>query len=164
MRHLVGRARNGVQVYTQLIGSTAGENIARQPQLLTLAKELFAQVTLQGTKVDLEYDMDRPVGYSFVVETTETDTIFYARLLKDDMFTRFVKNGKPQPTRYITVTLLQDSDNGYELSDIRLGRLMPPRPGSASETGESKPYWSNHALILDTQPLQLKTVTKICPY
>jgi len=164
VKHLVGQTHNGVQVYAQLIGSPAGENIARQPQLLTLAKEMFAKVTLRGPKVDLEYDMARPVGYSFIVKTSETDTIFYARLLKDDMFTRFVKNGKPQATRYITVALLRDSDNNYELSDIRLGRLMPPRPGSASETADSKDYWSSHALVLDTQPLQLKTVTKTCPY
>ena len=39
-----------------------------------------------------------------------------------------------------------------------------PRPGSADETPESKPYWLNHALIFDNQPLQLQTLTKECPY
>lgn len=164
MKHLVGQARNGVQVYAQLIGSQAGENIAQQPRLLSLAKEMFAKVTLRGAEISLEYDMNRPIGYNFIIETSDNDIIFYGRLLKDDIYTRFVKNGKAQLTKYVTATLLRDSDNNYELSDIRLGRLAPPRPGSANETAESKDYWSNHAFILDNQPLQLKTVTKTCPY
>lgn len=164
MKHLIGQSRNGIPIHVQLIGSRAGESIARQPQLLSLAKEMFAKVTLHGAKISLEYDMGRPIGYSFTVETTDKDTIFYGRLLKDDVYTRFVKSGKPQPTSYIAVTLFRDSDNNYELSDIWIGPLRPPRPGSNSETAESKQYWSNHALILDNQHLQLKTLTKTCPY
>ena len=164
MKHLIGESQNGIPIYVQLIGSQAGESIARQPQLLSLAKEMFAKVMLRGTKINLEYDMDRPVGYDFVVETSAKDTILYGRLLKDDVYTRFVKNGQPQPTNYITVTLLQSSNDNYELSDIWLGRLMPPRPGSENETADSKSYWSSHALILDNQRLQLQTMTKTCPY
>lgn len=164
MKHLIGQSRNGMSIHVRLIGSRAGENIARQPQLLSLAKEMFTKITLHGAEISLEYDMDRQVGYSFVIETSDKDTILYARLLKDDIYTRFVKNGKPQPTNYMAVNLLRNGDNAYDLADIWLGRLMPPRPGSASETAESKQYWSNHALILDNRPLQLKTVTKTCPY
>ncbi len=164
MKHLIGQSRNGIPIHVQLIGSQAGASIARQPQLLSLAKEMFAKVTLHNAEISLEYDMDRQVGYNFVIETSDKDVVFYGRLLKDDIFTRFVKSGKPQPTTYITVALSRNNDNDYELSDIWLGRLMPPRPGSASETAESKQYWSNHALILDNQLLQLKTVTKTCPY
>lgn len=164
MKHLIGQSHNGIPVHVQLIGTQAGENIARQPQLLSLAKEMLAKVTLRDAEMGLEYDMERPIGYSLIIETSDKDTIFYGRLLKDDAYTRFVKSGKPQPTNYITVTLLRDSDNNYELSDIWIGRLMPSRPGSAGETAESKQYWSNHALILDNQSLQLKTLTKTCPY
>lgn len=164
MKHLIGQSRNGMQIHVQLIGSPAGENVARHPQLLSLAKELFAQITLHGAEINMEYDMDRPIGYTFTVETTDRDTVFYGRLLKDDVYTRFVKNGKPLPTRYLTVTLSKKSTTDYELSDIWIGRLMPPRPGSENETADSKSYWSNHALVLDNQRLQLQTVTKICPY
>jgi len=164
MKHLIGQSRNGIQVYTQLIGSPAGARIAKQPQLLTLAKELFTKVALRGPEVRLEYDMNRPVGYDFVVETSDKDIVFYGRLLKDEVYTRFVKNSKAQPTQYIMVNLVRDSENNYELSDIRLGNLAPPRPGSTDETAESKQYWASHALILDGQPLQLQTVTKTCPY
>jgi len=164
VKYLIGQTRNSAQVYVQLIGSQAGKHISRQPQLLSLAKEMLAAVTLQRQDIRLEYDMKRPIGYSFVIETTDKDVILYGRLLKDDLYTRFVKNGKPLSTRYLSVALSKGSDNNYELSDIWIGRLTPPRPGSSDETTESKPFWSNHAFILDSQPIQLQTVTKTCPY
>lgn len=164
MKQLVGRTRNGMQVYAQLIGSKAGKHISRQPQLLSLAKEMLAAVTLRGQEISVEHDMKRPIGYDFTIETTDKDVIFYGRLLKDDVYTRFVKNGKPSPTSYLTVTLSKTDKDSYELTDIWVGRLTPPRPGSANETAESKPYWSNHAYVLDNQHFQVKTLTKTCPY
>lgn len=125
---------------------------------------MLTSVTLHDSEVSMEHDMSRPIGYSLIIETSDKDIIFYGRLLKDDVYTRFVKNGKPLSTRYITVTLLRDSDNNYELSDVSIGRMRPPRPGSTDETAKSKAYWSNHAFILDDQPVQTQTVTRTCPY
>lgn len=164
MKHPVAQTRNGKEVYVNLIGSRAAAQIAQQPQLLALAKEMLEKTTAKGDEVTIEHDMERLVGYSFIVATKETDTILYARLRKEDIYTRFVKNGKPLSTHYVTATLVRDSSDRYELSDVRIGRLTPPRPGNASETAESRPYWANHAFVLDSQPLQLQTVTKTCPY
>lgn len=164
MKHLIGQSRNGIQIYAQLIGTPAGERISRQPQLLNLAKEMFAKISLRGPDISMEYDISRPIGYDFIIETTDKDTVFYARLLKDAAYTRFVKNGKPLATRYLTVVLSKESSTAYVLSDIWIGRMRPPRPGSTNETAESKSYWSNHALVLDSQPMQPQTVTKTCPY
>ncbi|HEY8999222.1 MAG TPA: hypothetical protein VIM53_02795 [Candidatus Saccharimonadales bacterium] len=164
MKHPIGQTRNGTQVYVDLIGSQAARHIAQQPQLLTFAKELLEKTAVEGSEANIEYDMGRSVGYNFLVTTKDTDTILYARPVKDEVYTRFVKNGKPFSTRYVTVTLVQNADNDYELSDIWVGRLTPPRPGSINETAESRPYWLHHAFVLDSQPLQLRTVTKTCPY
>lgn len=164
VKHLVGLTQNEVQVYVDLISSPAAKHIAQQPQLLTLAKEMLERVAVHGTEMNIEYDMKRTIGYSFVVATTEKDTILYGCLLKDDVYMRFVKNGKPLQAHYLTATLLQDSESNYELFDVWIGRLSPPRPGSANETSASKQYWSNHAFVLDSQPLQARTVTRTCPY
>jgi hypothetical protein len=164
LKHLIGQTRNGLQVYAQLIGSPAGQHISQQPQLLTLAKEMLGAVTLRDQQISLEHDMKRPIGYNFTIETTDSDTVFYGRLLKDDVYMRFVKNGKPLPTSYLAVTLTRQDDNTYELHDIWIGRLVPPRPGSPNETADSRAYWANHAFVLDTQRIQLQTVTKVCPY
>lgn len=164
MIHPIGQSRNGVQVYVNLIGSHAGRQIAQQPQLLTLAKEMLAQRVVRGSEVSIEHDMKRLIGYSFIVATTEKDIILYGCLVKDEVYTRFTKNGKPLSTNYLTATLSQDDDGNYELSDVWIGRLSPPRPGSVNETAESKSFWANHAFVLDNQALQLRTLTKTCPY
>ncbi len=164
MKHPIGFTKNGVEVYAYLTRSTIEKRLSRQPYLLTIAKEMLAEVTLNGPKIYIEHDMRRQIGYDFIISTTEKDTVFYAQLMKDKVYTRFVKVGEPIHTSYITATLQQDDDNNYELSDIWIGRLMPPRPGSDDETAGSKPYWSNHAFILGDQALQTRSLTKICPY
>jgi hypothetical protein len=164
MRHPVGRDRSGVEVYVDLISSAAGKQIARQPQLLSLAEEMLGKVKLHGAMVSMEYDMKRPVGYSFVVETSSRDLVFYACLQKDEVYTRFVKDGKPTATPYIAAIFMQDDHDAYELYDVQVGHLTPPAPGSANETTESKPYWLNHAFIMDSQPFRRQTVVRVCPY
>lgn len=164
MKHYVGQTQNGLQVYAYLTGSKVSARLSRQPRLLTLAREMLAAVTLREPEICMEYNMQRQIGYDFTISTTDEDVVFYARLLKDDIYTRFVKNGEPLPTNYLTLTLLQDSDENYELSDLWIGHFMPPRPGSTDEVADSKLYWSRHAFILADQPLQTQTITKICPY
>lgn len=78
MKHPVGLTKNGVEVYTYLTASKVGKRLARQPQLLTLAKELFAAVTLHGPAIWIEHDLQRQIGYDFVISTTDKDAVFYA--------------------------------------------------------------------------------------
>jgi len=165
MKHPLGHSRNGLAVHVDLIHSEAAKRIAHQPHLLGLAGEVLQKKVLRGTEIVIEHDTGRSIGYSFVVPTTDTDTVFYAQLLQEEAYTRFVKNGKPSSTQYLTLMLRRDEGtSSYELSDIWIGRISPPLPGSIDETSESKPYWTSHAYILGNQPLQVRTVTKICPY
>jgi hypothetical protein len=165
MKHSVGNTHNGVSVVIDLIHSDAAKHIAQQPHILGLAEEVLRKVTLQDDNISIEYDMGRSIGYNFVVGTKETDTVFYAQLIRDDVYSRFVKNGKPLATQFLTLILKRQSDAPvYDLLDVWVGNLNPPRPGSAEENAESVPYWENHAYILDTQQLQTRTITKVCPY
>lgn len=164
MKHPIGQSRNGIAVHVDLIQSQAAKHIAQQPHLLNLIAEALQQTTLHGDEAVIERDMGRAVGYNFVVKTTASDTVFYAQVLRDDTYTRFVKNGKPLSTQYMSMVLRRDKDAGYELVDAWIGRLSPPRPGTADETDESKPFWESHAIILGNESLQLRTVTKVCPY
>lgn len=165
MDHYVGNASNNIPVYVNLIKSNAAKHIAQQPSLLTLATEALQHLTLKGVSVNLEKDMGRTIGYDFVVETTATDTVFYAQLQRDSTYTRFVKNGEPLPSRHLTMTLDYDRINTcYYLSNIWIGHLRPPRPGSTQETAKGNIFWGNHAFIFENQPLQSRTLTKTCPY
>src|SRR5256885_12271874 len=132
MKHPVGYTRNGMTVYVDLIRSRAAKHIAQQPHLLGLVEEVLRQTALQGPAINLEHDMGRVIGYSSVVSTTDADTVFYAQLLRDTTYTRFVKNGKPLPTPYLTIVLRSGEGKGsYELYDTWIGRLSLPLPGSA---------------------------------
>jgi hypothetical protein len=164
MKHPVGTTANNIPVYVDLTRSQAAVHIARHPHLLGLVKEVVERLTATGPMVSAEYDMGREIGYNFVVETTDKDTILYACLLHDDIYTRFVKNGKPTRTSYLTIVLQREGDDGYLLRDTWIGRTNPPRPGSPNETAKSKPYWANHAYVFDNQPIQSRTITRECPY
>ena len=164
--HFISYTRNNVPVFIDLIRSNAAKQVAQQPYLLTLTTEVLKSITLDGrTAMSIEHDMGRPIGYDFVVATPTNDGIFYARLLRDDAYTRFIKNGKPLSTRYLTIILSIDPvGTQYNIENVWIGRLTPPRPGSAKETAKSKPYWDKHAYVFENQPIQSSTLTKTCPY
>jgi hypothetical protein len=165
MNHLVGQTRNGAMVYVDLIHSETAKHISRQPYLLGLAREAVQQATLKGGELTLVSDMGRAIGYNFIVPTNDVSKVFYAKVIRDEVYTRFVKEGKPFSTQHLTLSLKrQEADGSYELLGLWVGKIGPPRPGATDETAESKPFWANHAYVLDKQSLQSQTITKICPY
>jgi hypothetical protein len=164
VKHPIAQTHNGAAVYVNLIGSAAATHIASQPHLLNLVKEALGKMSPRAIEVRTEQDMGRDIGYDFVAETNENDGVFYAKLLREENFTRFVKNGKARATSYLTLILHRDENGDYELRDTWIGRLSPPLPGSAEETPDSKPYWNAHAHIFDKQPIQARTITRVSPY
>ncbi len=164
MKHLVSHAQANVTVYVDLIHSLAAKRVSQQPQLLTYASEVIQQEGFVPTEAILEYDMGRQIGFSPIMETTGEDKVFYARLVKDDIYTRFVKSSQSNPTQIVTLCLKQTDNGNYELYDLWLGRAYPPRPGSDDETGNSKAFWLKNAFMFDNQPIQTSTITKTCPY
>ena len=165
MTHLVGKTQNNIPIYVNLIGSEAGKQIAREPYLLTLATEILRHTNLKQSVVTIEHDMGRDVGYDFIVNTTPSDVIFYAQLVQDTAYTRFTKNGEPKLTSYVSLVVRRDKANeSYTIEKLHLGRMTPPKTGSAEETTESKQYWEDHALVFRDQSHQSRSLTKTCPY
>jgi hypothetical protein len=153
-----------MEVYVDLIYSLAGLTIAQQPHLANLVEEVLQQTRVDTPDMYIEQDMERVIGYDYVVPTTDTDHIFYAKLLRDPVYTRFVKNGKPLATKYLSIVLHRDKDGAYELKDVWAGKQHPARPGSDNETSESHSYWAAHALVLEGRQVQARTLTRTCPY
>lgn len=164
MLHLVTHTKNNIAVYIDLIKSGAAKGISLQPHLLTLAEEVLRATALTRPLERLDYDMKRSIGYDFVVNTTAADTVFYGRCAKEDFYTRFIKNGKPLLTNYLSVELLRSPENYYIVQDLWIGRQMPAQPGKIEETAESREYWQDHAFVFENQRLQTHTLTKTCPY
>ncbi|HET7059873.1 MAG TPA: hypothetical protein VFH99_00940 [Candidatus Saccharimonadales bacterium] len=167
MKHFVGSTKNGKPVYVDLIRSQAAPHIATHPYLLGLVSEALAQTKANAPRLKFEHDLQRTVGYENVVKTAPSEKVIYARVLNDELYTRFTTKGTPGATSHVSVVLLQDDsedDTSYELVDAWIGRLKPPRPGSDNETPESREYWAGHAFLLDTQVMQRHTRTETCPY
>lgn len=165
MLHPICTTPDGIEICVDLINSEAAQNISRQPQLLSLVKEALANKNLTGDEVTFERNLGRTVGYDFIIDTPSDDAVFYAQVYRDNTYTRFIKGGKPVATKYVTVGLKHRAGDGmYELCDARIGRLVPPRPELEGATPKSKQYWASHAFVQDGQILQLRTVTKTCPY
>lgn len=165
MKHLIEHSCNGIPVYVNLIGSAAAKNIARQPHLLTLARGALHDSTLNTPHIDLECRMGCTVGYNFVIAVPEEDSVFYAQLVRDPVYTRFTKKGEPIATGYLTMILeLDENGSAYDLHDIWAGRYRPPKPGSDLATEDSLVYWKKHAVIFQDHSIQANTLTKTCPY
>ena len=164
MRHVAGYTKNGRTVYVDLINSQAAPHIAAHPHLLGLAKDALIRITAKEDRIKFEYDTGNIIGYENIVKTPPEEKVLYARLVRDDLYSRFTKKGEPLQTSYISITIQREQEGDYVLTDAWIGRLKPPRPGSQNETPTSRTYWSCHAFLLDTQPLQRHTRTETCPY
>ncbi len=162
--HLVTTTTNGVNVYVNLTHSLAGGRISRQPHLLTLLKEILAELKPTETEIYIEHDMGRVIGNSEIVATTDKDSIVYARRPKATTYVRFVKNRQFLPTNYLTIVLHRMDSGDYELVDTWPGHKAPPFPDEEHATKDSKTFWTDHAIVLDGQPIQAGTLTKDCPY
>ena len=163
-RYTIADSPNGYEIYVNLIKSSAGHYLSRQPYLLNLIKGVVIPLKLTGPEVRIEHDMGRIIGNSDTVKTGDNDTIFYAQPYNKTVFSRYVKNRPPSPSSNLTIILTKDSDGNYEVSDTWVGRYYPPFPGDERETELSKPFWENHALVMDLQGVQSKSILKACPY
>jgi len=164
MMHLIGMTRNNIEVHVDLVNSRAAKQIAQRPHLLTLASEAIGVLDIKKTHMITTHDMGRTVGYDFVVEVTDAESVFYAQLVKELIFTPFTKKGKPASTRLLTMILGYDEHDGYFLDDLWPGAFRPPVPGDTMETKSSKDYWSTHAYVFEDQHVKASSITRECPY
>jgi hypothetical protein len=163
-KYVITESETGYEVYVDLITSSAGHYLSRQPYVINLIKEVVIPMKLTDARVIIERDMGRVIGNTDIVETTEKDTIFYAQPAKKDVFSRYARNRYPSPSRKLTIILERDDEGNYEVHDTWVGPCSPPFPGDERATAKSKTYWETHALVQDAQAVQSKTITKVCPY
>jgi hypothetical protein len=163
-QHQVAVSANGKNIFINLMQPPASHTVARNPNLLSHIKEIAEKSTFEGETVELEYDMRRPVGYMDAIATKTEDTVFYARQLKTDVYTRFVKNRRSDATSLVSVRLRRISPDSYLIENVWIGPLPVPLPEGQSPSKRSQQYWTDHAIVYNGQPLVAGSVTKTCPY
>ncbi len=163
-QQLLGKTKNGIDVYVDMISSHAITHFSHHPKLLDAVKKSIPTLEVSGQISRTEIDTGEVVGTTDLVETGEGDEIFYAIRTLRDTYSRFVKNKKPTPTTWVTVDLRKVSDAEYYLYTAFVGRLTPSFPGGNYLPEQSKKFWSTHALVWGTQEIKPGTETEKCPW
>ena len=164
-KHTLWESPSGTEAYVDLIGSKAGKCISSQPFLAALAKQaLLNSLPLTPDTTYIEYDFKRDIGNTYVVETKDSDTVFYAKTGKSGLHKRYVRNRQPDSTSHITIMLHKDSDGNYEVTDLWLGMFIPELPDSSQPDPAAYEYWNTHAEIVDLSSIQISSITHECPY
>jgi hypothetical protein len=161
---IIGKTKNGKAVYVDTQSSHAATHIADTPNLLELVQEFVADFVPDGDEICVDKDMGRSVGLSDLVETGETDKIFYSKRLNRDNYTRFVQDRKAETTNFATVVLRKDPAGDYELWSAWIGPAVPQFPGDEFEKPESRPFWQKHALVWGNQAVQPGTEREDWPW
>jgi hypothetical protein len=163
-KYSILESSNGYEIYVNLIESPAGKYLSRQPYVINLVREVLDKKKLSGPEVIIEQNMGRVIGNTEIVPTSEKDTIFYAQPFKKKVFSRYVKNRSMSPSTQLTIVIIKDEVGDYEITNAWIGPSSPPFPGDERATTTSRTYWETHALVADSQIIQSKTITKVCPY
>lgn len=164
MKHPIGLTKNGHSVYVDLIASKAAKQISSQPQLLMHVRQALLSCSPTEDLVEIEHNMGHSVGYDFTVATTEKDIVFYAQLLKSNIYIPFIKNGTPLSTPLVSFIIQKKGTNEYELLNTWIGAMSPGLPSSDNESNDSIAYWSSHAMVYSNQAIQTRSLLKSNPY
>lgn len=132
-----------------------------------LLQDAFDQIHLDDHVrfVVSQIDFGRQIGFCNVVETTQADTIFYIKRLGRLGISRFVLGRESEPCRSLVVVLKKVEDAEYYiLITAYIGVVSEPEPWNPDATPGSKDYWSRHAFIVETEPVDWGTATQQCPW
>jgi hypothetical protein len=153
----------GYKVYVDPISSDAGKYLSHRPYVMGLIIEVLGSVKLTDEVVQIEHEMGRHIGTTDIVQTNERDMIYYAKPVKKDHYIRFAKNRIAEKSSQLSIQLTRDEDGNYEVLDTWIGPHSPASPGMDTEHANSIEYWSMHAMVHDSVPIQSKTITKDNP-
>ena len=97
---------------------------ASTPKLFDLAREALNSVEIYATDMVITVDLGRNIGMQDLVATSEADEIVYAKRLNRDIFTRFTRSQKPQPSSMVTL-VIQSDDSRLILASTWIGPAVP---------------------------------------
>lgn len=167
MTELLCVSKNNKRIYYNSVNSHASTHFADTVGLRELAIEVLVERNIDNNSLDFDIDMGRIIGTTDVVETDDSDDIVYALRIKrtDQGYVPFVKSRSAQPSTYISISLVANTNGTYQLSSAYIGALDdPPFPQEPNATAYSKPYWGTHAFVWGSQEIILGSEIKSCPW
>lgn len=163
MKQIFSTTKNGIEVYLDTEHSHALTHFARHPKLADAVNKVVADLEITEDSTRIESEMDEVVGTTDLVETSDQDEIVYALRPLRSIYSRFVKNKEPTPSKWITIHIKKQR-GVYTLYTAFVGRSTPSFPGGDYLPEQSKEFWSRHALVWGSQEIVPGSETTICPW
>ena len=164
---LLCESYNGKKVVFDPLTSHTATHFKDAPKLKVLVGELLSKMIIEGDLIAKDIDMEKIIGESDVVEIDSTDDIVYAirKSREDQGRVPFTKSRPSQPSQMISIYLVQNDNDTYELSSTWIGEFDSPAfPQMENATAESIPYWSKHAFVWGSQEIIPGTEITNCPW
>ncbi len=111
------------------------------------------------------------VGHCSLIQTKPNDDIVYAKRNGREIYTRFIRNAKAEPTssivfilnrskssidEYYLITMFPGEQNFKEPEDINIS--------SKEELLDCLNFWKDYALIYDESIVDVNSIKRYCPY
>jgi hypothetical protein len=167
MIELLCLSKNKKRIYYDSVNSHASTHFADTPGLRERVIEVLESRDLGDDNLEFDLDVGRPIGTCDVVETNESDEIVYAfrKNRTEQGYVPFTKSRPAQASNYISIALVANMDETYQLSSAWIGTWDdPPFPQQPHATIKSKPYWSAHAFVWGSQEIEPGSVIESCPW
>lgn len=160
-------SKNNKKIIYDPVGSHVATHFDDTPNLKEIVREIITGMDLTGEIVARQLDMSRAIGECDVVEIDESDIIVYAmrRNREDQGRVPFTKSRSTTPSSLISIYLVKESEDSYQLSSAWIGELdSPPFPEMENANSESIPYWSKRAFVWGSQEIIPGTEVDKCPW
>ncbi len=103
------------------------------------------------------------IGKTKCVEITNSDKIVYARRIGRKGSTKFATNRICQPSDRVSIVIGKNR-NHYEILTCYVGAKSEVEPFDGKATDDSFLFWTNHALVFGSEPIDQTTVSIDCPW
>ena len=163
MKELFAKSKNGIEVYLDTERSHALTHFSHNPKLIEATKEVISDLNISGKIISTEKQMTEYAGDTDLVETNEEDEIVYALRPLRSIYSRFVKNKKSVPSKWVTIKIRKEKEM-YILYTAFIGRLTPSFPGGNYLSDQSKVFWACHVLVWGSQEIIPGSKTDKCPW
>lgn len=163
MKELFAKSKNGIEVYLDTEQSHALTHFSHNPKLIEVVKKVISDLDILEKMICIEKQMDEYIGYTDLVETKDRDEIVYALRPLRSVYSRFVKNKKSVPSKWVTLNIRKEKEM-YVLHTTFVGRLTPSFPGDDYLPDQSKAFWACHALVWGSQEIIPGSETEKCPW
>jgi len=162
-KELLCVSKNGLNVYYDPVGSHAATHFHDTLNLKLLVVGLIEVTTLSKDMEYIQHDFGHTIGKTDLLETTDQDTVVYAKRMNRDNYSRFIMNRGPVDSSILTI-ILYKHDSFYMLKSAYIGIKVPSFPTAPTASNESVPFWMKHALAWGTQAIQPGTETDKWPW